>query len=207
MATLVALVLGLMISSANTARIAVQTAYATGLANAAMLDLHLAEYGTETQQARALLRHALLRKLQATWPTEDFGPQEPANGSGIGAIESMERELLRLSPANDAQKWLLSQALQATSNLGQIRWVLANQEAGFTVPVPFLIVLVCWSTAIFTSFGLLAKINITVLVTLFISALAVSVAIFLILDLGNPFAGLMQVSSAPAHALLDALGK
>ncbi len=207
MATLVALVLGLLISSANIARIAVQSAYTTGLANVAMLDRHLAEYGAETQPARALLRHALTRRFQAMWPSEDFGPQEPANVGSMSAIASMEHELLKLSPANDTQKWLLSQALQATNNLEQVRWVLMNQEPGFTLPIPFLTVLVFWSSAIFISFGVLAKPNITVLVSLFISALAVSCAVFLILDLSNPFAGLMQISSASAHVMLNALGK
>jgi hypothetical protein len=207
MATLAALVLGLLISSANAERTTVQNAYVTGLTNVATLDRHLAEYGTETQQARALLRHALLRRFQAIWPSEDFGPQEPANGGDINAIGSMEHELLKLSPASDSQKWLLPQALQATNNLEQVRWSLMSRGAGFTLPVPFLIVLVCWSTAIFISFGLLARPNITVLVSLLMAALAVSAAIFLILDLSNPFAGLMQVSSAPAHAMLNALGK
>lgn len=206
MATLTALVLGLMITSANTARTAVQNAYATSLANVAMLDRHLAEYGTETQVARTLLRRALAAKFQAVWPNEDFGPQGPSNGGGASAVESMERELLKLSPANEAQKWLLSQALQATSNLGQFRWIVIHQEGGFTLPVPFLVGLIFWGTAIFVSFGLLAKPNVTVLISLFIAALSVSGAIFLILDLANPFTGQMQMSSAPAHAMLSALG-
>jgi hypothetical protein len=118
----------------------------------------------------------------------------------------MERELLKLSPANEAQKWLLSEALQATNNLGQFRWIVIHQEGGFTLPVPFLVGLIFWGTAIFVSFGLLAKPNVTALVSLFIAALSVSGAIFLILDLANPFTGQMQMSSAPAHAMLSALG-
>jgi len=205
MATLTALVLGLMISSANTARNAVQNAYTTSLANVAMLDRHLAEYGAGTRTARALLRDALVRKFQAVWPTENFGPQEPSDGSALSAVESMEHELLKLTPATDAQKWLLSQALQATSSLGQFRWIVIHEESGPALPVPFLVGLVFWGTAIFISFGLLTKPNVTVLVSLFIAALSVSSAIFLILELGNPFGGQMQISSTPAHAMLNAL--
>ena len=207
MATLAALVLGLMISSANTTHITVENEYTQSLADVAMLDRYLAQYGAETQAPRALLRQALVRKFQSVWPTEDFGPQEPADKGGVSAVETIEHELLQLSPTSDAQKWLLSQALQATNNLGQVRWLLINQQAGATLPAPFLFVLVSWTAAIFVSFGLFARPNITVIVALFISALAVSGAIFLIIELDSPFAGLIQVSSAPAHAMINALGK
>jgi hypothetical protein len=82
-----------------------------------------------------------------------------------------------------------------------------NQEVGNNLPTPILIILVAWSTAIFISFGLFVKPNPTVITALFISALAVSGAIFLILELNSPFTGLIQISSAPAHAVLALLGK
>lgn len=207
MATLAALVLGLLISSANTAHITVENEYTQSMADVAVLDRDLEEYGAGAQPARALLRRALVRKFQSIWPAEDFGQREPAVGDDLTPVESMQRMLLQLSPANDAQKWLLSQALLSTNNLGHVRWLLINQEAASTLPTPFLIVLVSWTTAIFISFGLFARPNATVFVSLFVSALAVSGAIFLIIELGDPFVGIVQVSSAPAHAMLNSLGK
>jgi len=68
-------------------------------------------------------------------------------------------------------------------------------------------VLVCWTTAIFVSFGLLTKRNPTIFVCLVIAAAAVAGAIFLILELDSPFRGLMQISSAPAHLALALLGQ
>jgi hypothetical protein len=64
-----------------------------------------------------------------------------------------------------------------------------------------------WTTAIFTSFGVFVRMNLTVIIALSISAIAVAAAIVLILELNDPFTGLIRVSSAPAHALLAVLGK
>jgi hypothetical protein len=64
-----------------------------------------------------------------------------------------------------------------------------------------------WTTAIFISFGLFVRMNSTVIIALSISAIAVAAAIVLMLELNNPFTGLIRVSAAPAHALLATLGK
>jgi hypothetical protein len=68
-------------------------------------------------------------------------------------------------------------------------------------------VLVLWLTVIFISFGLFAPFNATVVLSLFVSALSVSGAIFLILEMYTPYTGLVQISSAPLQATLVQLGK
>ena len=59
-----------------------------------------------------------------------------------------------------------------------------------------------WASLLFFGFGLLARFNVTVVGALFVGAMSVAGAIFLILEMNQPFSGWMQVSSAP---LLDAL--
>lgn len=207
MATLAALVLGLLISAANTAHMTVENEYRQAMADVVLTDRYLSDYGPETQEARMLLRRGLVQRFQALWPDDDFGSKEPPATPGKSVVEAVEAKVLQLSPKDAAQRWYLDESLQTVSTLAQIRWLLASQEIGPPLPVPFLIVLVSWSTAIFISFGLFTRPNGTVLVSLAISALAVSGAIFLILELGSPFTGLIQVSSTPAHAVLDLLGK
>jgi len=73
--------------------------------------------------------------------------------------------------------------------------------------MPLLVVLVLWLTVIFVSFGLFAPSNATVISSLFVSALSVSGAIFLILEMYGPYAGLIQISSAPLRAALAHLGQ
>src|SRR4029077_8688311 len=71
--------------------------------------------------------------------------------------------------------------------------------------MPFLVVLIFWLTIIFGSFGLFAKPSATVFGSLFVFALSAAGAIYLVLELGQPFAGLMQISSAPLRNALTPL--
>ena len=64
--------------------------------------------------------------------------------------------------------------------------------------------LVGWICVLFLGFGLFARFNVTVIVALLLGALSVSGAIFIIVDLGEPFSGLLRVSDAP---LLNALAQ
>jgi hypothetical protein len=206
MATLAALVLGLLIASANSARQTAESEFNETLASAALLDRYLAAYGQDAQEARELLRHSLTRRFQARWPGEDFGPKEPAVSQHSDLVELAQR-ILHLAPHDDSQKWFQSEALQLAHGLAQARRLLVYQLAGIGLPTPLLVVLIAWSTTIFISFGLFVRMNPTVMVALFVAALSVAVAIFLIIELDSPFTGLVHISSAPAHATLEVLAK
>jgi hypothetical protein len=206
MATLAALVLGLLISSANTARSTVVSVVDQTVASAGLLDRYLAAYGPETQEARELLRHVIVRRAQVRWPAEDFGPPEPPIPSNRNEWVELGQRVLHLVPRNDAQKWFQGQALQLANELALSQRLAISQLLGNDLPMPILIVLIVWTTAIFIGFGIFVRMNSTVITALFISALAVAAAIFLILELNSPFTGLIYVSSASSHALLEVLG-
>ena len=70
-----------------------------------------------------------------------------------------------------------------------------------------LVTLVFWIAAIFVSFGLSAPCNGTVVTAMLICALSVSSAIFLILELDEPFKGFIQTSSDPLRMALTNLGQ
>jgi hypothetical protein len=86
------------------------------------------------------------------------------------------------------------------------RWLLFAQRSG-SIPMPFLIILVFWLTVIFVGFGLLAPRDGTALATLFICAVSLAGAVFLILELDRPFEGLLRVSVAPLSDALGQLGR
>jgi hypothetical protein len=96
--------------------------------------------------------------------------------------------------------------LSIVMDTGRMRWLMYAQ-ATTSVSMPLLIVLVLWLTVIFISFGLFAPFNATVVFSLFVSALSVSGAIFLILEMYTPYTGVIQISSAPLRAGLAHLGK
>jgi len=207
LATVLALVLSLLISSANDTRSTVETEYRQSLSDVGMLDRNLANYGVETGEARRFMRDALVRRFEAVWPSENFGAVPPAAADREMPVEGLQRRLLRLSPETDVQKWFLQQSLATTTSLAQLHWLLLGQEAGTMLPTPLLLVVIFWSTTLFVGFGLFCRPNRTVVTALFIAALTVSSAVFLIADLNRPFTGLVQISSRPAHALLELLGK
>jgi hypothetical protein len=207
MGTLAALVLSLLISSANNVHSTVESEFHQSLADIVLLDRTLADYGTDTGGVREHLRRAVISSFQAMWPSEDFGPPEPAGTDVEKAVEALEKQILALSPQTQTQKWFQTQALAAISVLAHLRWVLISQRGGDTLPTSLLVVLICWTTAIFVSFGLLTRRNPTVFVSLAVAAIAVAGAVFLIRELDNPFRGLIQISSAPAHLAVALLGR
>jgi len=77
----------------------------------------------------------------------------------------------------------------------------------YTIQTPLLVVLVFWLAALFASFGLFAPRNATVIAVPCVSALSVAGAILLILEMNQPFQGLVKLSSAPLRYTLAHLGQ
>jgi hypothetical protein len=128
----------------------------------------------------------------------------PASGRRQGEI--VLDQIQALSPKDDNQRTMKTQASSLAIQMGQIRWLIFAQNA---IPVPklLLLVLIFWLTVLFISFGLFAPRNLTVRSGLFISGLAIAGAIFLILEMYHPYGGLIQVSDAPLQAALAQLGQ
>ena len=202
--TMAALVLGLLIASAKGAYDVQSTELTQMSANVILLDRVLARYGPEATQAREMLRKAVVQIHDQVW-SKDRSGTSPWERTIPGA-ENLFDQIQGLSPKDDMQRSLQSQALSVTMNLGQMRWLVAEQGAT-SVSRPLLIVMVFWLTIIFIGWGLLTPPNGTVVVTMFVSALSVSGAILLILEMYAPYQGWMQISDAPLRLALAHLGQ
>lgn len=202
--TMSALVLGLLVASAKGSYDAQSAELTQMSANIALLDRALALYGPETKETRDLLRGAVSRMLDQMWSKDGTGASSQAPTSAGGEI--LYEKIQGLAPKNDSQRSLQGQALNIAVDIGKTRWLMYEQ-AITSVSMPLLIVLVLWLTVIFVSFGLFAPFNATVVSSLLVSALSVSGAIFLILEMYGPFSGLIQISSAPLRAALAHLGQ
>ena len=201
-ATMAALVLGLLVASAKGSYDAQSAELTRMSANIALLDRVLAGYGQETKEARDLLRGAAARILDQMWSEDGTPKAAPPSAGG----EILYDKVAGLSPKNDTERSLQGHALSITMDVGKERWLMYAQAAA-SVSMPLLVVLVIWLTVIFISFGLFAPFNATVVSSLFISALSVSGAIFLILEMYGPYAGVIQISSAPLRAAIAHLGQ
>jgi hypothetical protein len=203
-ATMSALVLSLLISSAKTAFDTRSNQVVQAAADIVMLDRALARYGPETKEARSLLQRSVAETVERFWP-ENGAKRIVIDPQGSPA-EVMYDKVDELTPQNNEQRSLRSQALSLAVNVGRIRLLLL-EHMGSSIPLPFLVILVFWLCIIFASFGLFAPRNATVIAVLGVCALSVACAIFLIIELDRSFEGLLQVSGAPMRAALAQLGR
>ena len=203
-ATMAALVLGLLVASAKNFYDTQSSELTQLSANVILLDRVLAHYGPETKEARDLLRGAVARTLNVMWQQDQ--PQQSQVRPGAAGGEILYDKIQALSPANDVQRTFQSQASGMAVDLGKLRWLMFEQGT-IGISWPLLAVLVFWLAIVFASFGLFAPPNATVIVTLFLCALSVSGAIFLILEMYTPYQGLIQISSAPLRDALAHLGQ
>lgn len=205
-ATLSALVLGLLVSSAKGSFDTMSNGIIQAGAKAIMLDRVLAQYGPETGE----IRHQLRRQVSSI--LEMFWSEDAVVGSGLATFERatpmelVQTQIRELKPQNDAQRAFLSQAQQLSWELMLSRW-LAFEQAQSVLPVPFLVIMLFWVSMLYASFGLLAPPNATVMAVLFLGAVSISTAVFLILEMNSPLDGMIRISSAPLHKTLDHLGK
>jgi hypothetical protein len=202
-ATMTALVLGLVTASAKAAFDEASTSVRQSATEILALDRALARYGPETGEIRQGLRRTVGNRIAAIWPPDLSSPVslDPWNVSGA---EAMVDAIRNLPPGNAAQQALQSRALDRAEGLLQSRWLLVAGP-GESVPVPFLAVLVSWLTLTFVSFGLFAPRNGMVVTVLLVCALSVGSAVFLVLEMDGPFDGLLKVSAnslRSAHARL-----
>lgn len=199
--TIAALVLGLLISSANNTYNTEGGQVQQLTSDIVLLDNLLEQYGPETRVARELVRRAVSPLVQRIWHENNPGSARSAPFVATASGERAYAEIQALSPRNDNQHSLKDKALEVATDLVRARLQLF-QHADQPIPMPFLAVLVLWLAVIFASFSLFTRLNTTLIVIFIVFALSASAAIFLILELSQPFAGLMQISSAP---LSDAL--
>jgi hypothetical protein len=206
MATLSALVLGLLVASAKSSFDAVTETFKHAAAKVILIDRALANYGPAAKEVRETLRATYAAQADRLFPEG----ARTADAAGYLRDDSLAQALAvklhTLAPADDAQRALKAHAEQHLLDLAQVRW-LGFEHARSSTPHAFLLVLVSWLTAMFAGFGLFAPRNATAIAALAIGALAVAMAIVLIEELGDPLGGAIALSVEPMRQALSVLGK
>ena len=206
LATLTALVLGLLVSSAKSSFDAMNAGIAQAGAKIILLDHVLADYGPETKEVREQLRDTVASVIERIWPEKKGGLGGVRALESVDAAKTIQAKLRELMPKNDLQKSLLAQASQIGSDVLQTRLLLMEGQQN-TLPTSFLVLLIFWLTGLFISFGLFAPRNGTVLAVLLICALSVSSAIVLVLEMDRPLDGFIKASNAPLRKAVELIGK
>lgn len=205
-ATLAALVLGLLVASAKTSFDSANEGLRQSAAKVILLDRALAQYGSETKEVRELLRMGVTVRVEQLFPKGGSQHSVLSALQGTSLSEGMQQRIRALAPQSDTQRAMQSRALDLVDALAQARWIAVAEEDN-TIPTPFVVVLVFWLSAMFTSFGLFAPRNAIAIVVLFMGAVSLAAAIFLIEELYDPLGGIMVISSAPMYKALGLLGQ
>jgi hypothetical protein len=171
------------------------------------LDEILADYGTETNEVRALLRNTVLSFIYEYWPGD--ASQQAGMELYMTDTRVLYNKIRSLVPRNDDQRSLRDKALTTSLELAQLR-DLRIVEEDRSIPRAFLIVLVLlvfWIVSIFFSLGIYAPPNSTLIAIFVLFALLVAIAFFLIIDLNLPFEGVLRMPGTPLSEALDHIGR
>jgi hypothetical protein len=201
---LLALVLGTLVGSSYTLYATQKAELETLASRMLQLDAALEAYGPEAQPGREGLRKAVRQSYDKIWgETSDLA--ELNVKSVMDGSKLLDQFLLSLTPKTDAQKQLLSTASLAAGQIAQTRLLMMLQLAG-GIPWPMVGIVVCWSLLLFCGYGLVSPINATVMVSLALGAAAVASAIFMIIELSQPYSGWFRIPGAGMMETIQALG-
>src|ERR1700688_1456052 len=202
-ATIAALVLGLLIAAAKGSFDTQSGQVKQITADIILLDALLEQYGPDALPIRVETRRASGRFADRLWheKPEAAGAPFAMNAKAEGVYIAIQA----LSPKNDLQRSLQARAAQISTDLAQTR-LLLFVESDSAIPAPFIAILAFWLIIIFASFSLLAALNVTVFSFLALFALSASGAIFLILELSQTFTGLLMIPSGPLRNALGPIG-
>ena len=206
LATLSALVLGLLVASAKGSFDGVSDAMRKNAAKEIVVDRLLAQYGPEAKSVREQLKREYAERVARFFPEGRSDHDSSKLAPNTSADEDLRRSLKTLVPSTEEQRTILSRVQLLVDDITQMRW-LAFEEASSGTPPAFLAVLVAWLVMLFVSFGLFTPPNPTAFAALFFGAVAVATSIFLIEEMSHPVGGFIEIPSEPMRRALSILGQ
>jgi hypothetical protein len=198
-ATISALVLSLMLSTAKAAYDSRGSELVQLSADILLLDRVLDYYGPEANDARLRLRAAVAEAIARFWPSDDTATV--GFNADPSELDALHDRISQLRPETDTLRALRLRGLELVADISRSGFLLASHGPR-SIPLPFLFILIMWLTVIFTGLGLFAPVNPTTITIFLICALSAAGAIFLILELDDPFVGIIRLPDTPLQLVL-----
>ncbi|MGE8145864.1 hypothetical protein ACQKP7_11765 [Pseudomonas frederiksbergensis] len=205
-ATMSALVLGLLVSSAKGTFETTNNQLESAAAKVVEFDRVLARYGPDTQPIRTQLKHNYAEIVQVLASRDPSRLALLDSPEAIKRSEALQQQVAELSPATDTQRTLKASALQMMDAVFAARW-LTMLQANQSIPPVMLVILITWLSIIFGSFGLFAPRNGTIVVVLLMCSASAAATILLVEELNRPLDGLISVSLEPMVHTMERLGQ
>ncbi|WP_233235906.1 hypothetical protein [Bordetella sp. LUAb4] len=202
-ATLAALVLGLLVSSSKSTLDTVNNELVHNAINFLQLDRLLLAYGPEAQPLRQEIIRDYAEAVDLLATSRRDETSMLAGQARLHRLGDYQVRLMALPVSNDTQRQIRDEAVKLQGAIVATRWLVLMQREG-TISTSLIVVLLLWLAVIFTAFGLQSPPNPTVICGLVLCSLSAAGALFLILEMGQPLDGFIHISLAP---LQDAVAR
>jgi hypothetical protein len=203
--TLFAIVLGLLVSSSYSTFNSHQADFDALVTTAANIDLLLKHFPGESDQSRFVLKNMVLRLLHRYWPDK--------KGRSAGEISYNDlshdvTEILEINHAAEKFEKVTRDDLNAIREFSsKFVAIQSNIVRSLSSQMPTLLLAVVfgWACLLFFLYGCVSDANMLGIFFLFLGAIAIASANFLILELTHPYQGTFKVSSAAFDLLLGSM--
>ena len=203
---LLALVLGTLVGNTYAFFANQKSELETMASRALMVDQALARYGPDAKPARDLMKEALAQAYDLFWRGADFDPAELRVDVALARWGPVASALDALDPTTAPQKEALAAAKANLALMEQTRLLMSLQLSS-PVAWSLLTSVIFWSMFLFCGFGVLSGTNPTTIVALGLGAISVASAMFLILDLTQPYSGLFRIPASAMQQAIEAVDK
>jgi hypothetical protein len=198
------LVLGLMINTAKARFDGINRDLHIFATELILLDRTLELYGPDANDARQRLVAYVTRAADGTWTIGD--PVRTSDITSEQLLNNVGESLRALKPADDARQAAWRDARDQYRKVLELRWVLVEQ-AERSIPTPLLVLVIAWLVLVFGSFGFRAPKNAVVVTSFVFASALISGALYLVVDMDEPFKGPIQISAAPLQRVLAEIRK
>lgn len=202
--TMTALVLGLLIASANSFYNNQKSQLELMSARLLQLDGVLRRYGPEAKPIRDKIKESAIGVYEDDWGSGSDTPPTVAEAEAM--INTVAALLDSLQPTTPEQRYRLSRATDIAASIADQRLLTTLQIAN-SISWPFVTILVSWTSLLFFGFGITVRRNPTAIATLTVGAFAVASAVFLIVELSQPYSGLLRLPATSLLQTIDALDR
>jgi hypothetical protein len=206
---LLALVLGTLIGNTYYFSTGVQSQLQSMMSSIVLMDKSLGEFGPETKLLRDGMKAGLQHIYDDVWIKGNVDPDKLSVAGAMDAMTPFERGLAGLGALegkSPEQKGALANAQAKFAAFMSTRIMMSLQVA-----TPFsqslLVVVVIWAMLLFFGYGLLSRHSTTTLVALAFGSICVSFAIFIIVELAQPYSGLFRISPAGLLQTIEAIDR
>lgn len=203
--TLFAVVLGLLVSSSYATFNSHQADFDSLVSTVANIDLLLKHFPNESDQPRFLLKRMVFRLLERYWP--DKSGRSPVEVS-YNHLSNDVAEILEINNAAEKFENIARDDLNSIREFSSKFVAIQSniiRSLSSQMPALLLVVVFGWACLLFFLYGCLSDGNMLAMFFLFLGAITIASANFLILELTHPYQGIFKVSSAAFDLLLDSM--